>query len=109
MTESTDAGILFETQTPLGIRVRVTRAQWSVIESVKHPVMWGREASIKNTLEDPDEIRRSRSDKDVYLFYRLDKPGRWTCAVARRTDGEGFLITAYPTDAIKEGERLWQR
>jgi hypothetical protein len=29
------------------------------------------------------------------------------CAVAKRLNGEGFLITAYVTDTIKEGEHLW--
>jgi len=51
----------------------------------------------------------SRSDPAVYLFYRMEYPGRWICAVAKRLDSEGFLITAYPTDAIKEGERTWSR
>ena len=31
------------------------------------------------------------------------------CAVARREDGSGFLITAYPTDAVKAGESVWTR
>jgi hypothetical protein len=35
----------------------------------------------------------------------LDK--RWTCVVVKRTDNEAFLVTAYPTDAIKEGVRTW--
>ena len=30
-------------------------------------------------------------------------------AVARRKDGSGFLITAYPTDVIKVGEMIWTR
>jgi len=29
--------------------------------------------------------------------------------VAKRLDSEGFLITAYPTDAIKEGEWIWSK
>jgi len=45
----------------------------------------------------------------VYLFYKLEQMGLWICAVAKRLDSEGFLITAYPTDAIKEGERIWPR
>lgn len=69
--------------------------------------MAGREAEVRETLEKPEEIRRSRSDEDVYLFYRTRHPGRWVCAVARQEDGSGFLITKYPTDAIKEGERIW--
>jgi hypothetical protein len=61
----------------------------------------------EETLENPDEIRVSRSDSKVFLFYKTQRPGRWTCAVTKRLDGEGFLITTYPTDAIKEGERIW--
>ena len=75
----------------------------------KHPVMAGREADVQETLRDPDEIRRSRSDPQVLLFYKSERRARWVCAVARRTDGTGFLITAYPTDAVKEGEQIWHR
>jgi hypothetical protein len=49
------------------------------------------------------------SDLAVFLFYRAVVPGRWFCAVAKRLNAEGFLITTYPTDAIKEGERVWSR
>ncbi len=34
--------------------------------------------------------------------------GRWICAVVKRLNGEAFLITTYPTDAIKEGEPIWK-
>lgn len=103
------SSILFEASTPLGFVVRVTRAYWSLITTVKHPVMAGCEAEVKMTLENPHEIRRSKSDPHVYLFYRSRKGRRWVCAVARQQDREGFLITAYPTDAIKEGERIWPK
>ena len=56
------------------------------------------------------QIRRSRKDEAVHLFYRAVQPGRWFCAVARQVDNEsGFLVTAYPTDAIKQGETIWHR
>ncbi|MBC7263426.1 MAG: DUF4258 domain-containing protein [Chloroflexi bacterium] len=101
--------ILFEVPTPLGFRVRVTRAYWDLIVNTKHPVMRGREADVQAVLQTPDEIRRSRSDLAVHLFYRLESPGRWICAVVKRLDSEGFLITTYPTDTIKEGERVWSK
>ncbi|MBI3326355.1 MAG: DUF4258 domain-containing protein [Nitrospinae bacterium] len=101
--------ILFEVSTPPGFRVRVTRAYWELIVTIKHPVMRGREAEVRTVLQAPDEIRRSRNDPTVLLFYRHLQPGRWQCAVAKRLDGEGFLITTYPTDAIKEGERIWNK
>jgi hypothetical protein len=101
--------LLFDVLTPLGFRVRVTRAYWEVITTVKHPAMLGRERDVKATLEAPEQIRLSRSDHDVYLFYRTEREGRWVCAVAKRPDGDGFLITAYPTDAVKEGVSIWPK
>lgn len=98
--------LLFEVLTPPGFRVRVTRSYWELIITVKHPVMSGRENDVKDTLENPSEIRQSRSDAVVYLFYKPERIGRWVCAVTKRLDGAGFLITAYPTDAIKEGEQV---
>jgi hypothetical protein len=43
-----------------------------------------------------------------FLFYRGIAP-RWLCAVVQRDDDAGFLITAYPTDAVKAGETIWTR
>ena len=100
---------LFAVSTPLSFTVRVTRDRWELIVTVKHPIMLGREANVQQALQSPDEIRRSRSDHNVYLFYRAERAGRWICAVAKQTDDAGFLITCYPTDAIKEGDGIWTR
>lgn len=102
-----DEDILFVVMTPLGFSVRVTRRYWQLITTMKHPVMAGHEAEVQATLAEPEEIRRSRSDENVLLFYRTQHAGRWVCAVTRQQDDSGFLITAYPTDAIKEGTHLW--
>lgn len=104
-----DPDLLFEVLTPLGFRVRVTRGRWNLITTVKHPVMVGREDVVRATLESPEQIRQSRSDSDVLLFYRADGSNRWVCAVAKRAADQGFLITAYPTEAIKEGTRIWPK
>ena len=109
VNEFVPAELLFEVMTPLGFRVRVTRGYWELIATIKHPVMAGRESDVKATLTQPDEIRLSRKDGNVHLFYRQERVGRWVCAVTRRLNGEGFLITAYPTDTIKEGNHLWPK
>lgn len=101
--------LFFEVETPLGFSVRVTRSYWELIVTIKHSVMLGCEEDVQNTLLEPDEIRRSRNDPAVHLFYRMERPKRWICAAAKRLDGEGFLITTFPTDAIKEGERIWSK
>jgi len=102
-------GILFEVSTPLGFRVRATMARWELITTIKHPTMAGRESIVKKTLQTPAEVRLSRSDESVHLFYMEERANRWICVVTKKTDGDGFLITAYPTEAIKEGVRVWPR
>ena len=98
---------LFEIETPLGFRIRVTRSRWDLISTVKHPAMAGRELAVKAALENPDEIRQSRTDPRVWLFYKAERSRRWVCAVAKQEEETGFLITAYPTDSIKEGVKVW--
>jgi hypothetical protein len=71
--------------------------------------MAGREQHVRDALQTPDEVRQSRADSSVFLFYRAEQAKRWVCAVARREDDSGFLITAYPADAIKEGVRVWPK
>lgn len=104
-----DPESLFEALTPLGFTVRVTRERWSLITTIKHPIMLGREDAVKETLENPEQIRQSRSDSAVLLFYRGAGESRWVCAVAKQATDQGFLITAYPTDAVKEGTQIWPK
>ncbi len=98
----------FQAKTPLGVVVRCTRRYWQFIVTEKHPVLEGQQEEVVNAVRAPGEIRQSRKDPDVLLFYR-GGPARWTCAVVKRENGTGFLITAYPTDAIKAGDVLWTR
>ena len=58
--------LFFEVMTPLGFRVRVTHAYWELIVTIKHPVMARREEDVKKALQQPDEIRQSKSDQNVY-------------------------------------------
>jgi hypothetical protein len=99
--------VLFQVLTPLGFTVRVTKTYWHLITTIKHPIMAGRETDVQTALREPDTIRQSRSDPAVYLFYKAERADRWICAVAKRLNGDGFLITTYRTDAIKEGTQLW--
>jgi len=101
-------GLAIDVVTPPGLHVRCTDASWLHISTVKHPVLAGRRADVAQVLADPDEIRVSRKDPDVLLFYR-GQPPRWLCAVIKCDGDSGFLITAYPTDAVKAGERRWTR
>jgi hypothetical protein len=98
----------FEILTPLGFRVRTSEEYWQKL-IIKHPDIAELEAEVTQTLTNPDEIRQSRRDPNIVLFYLTLKAKRWVVAVARRLNGDGFLITAYQTDAIKEGDLIWHR
>ncbi len=104
----TSGDILFQVDTPLGFRVRTTHRYWNFLVTEKHQVVLGRENDVVEALGDPSEVRRSRSDPNAFLFYRLERQGRWLCVVVKRLNGEGYMITAYPTDVIKEGETVWR-
>lgn len=70
--------------------------------------MKDRFALVEEALKNPEEVRRSRSDDSVFLFYRTEHPGRWTCVIVKRLNSTGFLITSYPTGAIKEENGMEQ-
>lgn len=68
----------------------------------------GKQKLVMQTLVDPGIIKRSSKDRDVYLYYhKLD--GKFLCAVTKHENGTGFLITAYLTDKIKEGDIIWTK
>lgn len=100
---------VFDVATPLGFRVHTTPNYWLRVTYIKHRPLYGREQDVAATLGNPDEVRRSIDDPDVYLFYKLERPGRYICVVARQLNGDGFLITAYPANYLKEGETVWLR
>ena len=104
-----EGGVLCEVVTPVGFRVRVTKERWELITKFKHPVMVGRDQRVRLALEDPEEVRQSRRDPTVLLFYKAEAPKRWICAVVKQTNTEAFLVTAYPTDSVKEGTRIWPK
>lgn len=98
----------FELLTPLGFTVRTSESYWQRL-IIKHPDIENLKDLVQQALISPDQVRRSSRDPDVLLFYLARKEKRWVVAVVRRLNGNGFLITTYQTDAIKEGEIIWRR
>lgn len=98
----------FQVKAINGVVVRTTHAYWHKIISSKHPAMAGREEDVKLALQQPDEIRQSIRNESVLLYYRK-KDNYHTCVVVRILDREGFIITTYVTDRVKEGKSKWKR
>ena len=77
----------------------------------EHREMAGMEADIELVVQAPAEVRASRSDESVKLFYefyaRTRVSGKWLCVVVKYLPDDAFVITAYLTDSMKAGETLW--
>ena len=99
--------VFFEVKTPLGVFIRTTKAYWKIITTIKHPSIAKHTREVKDALRDPGQIRRSKQDPKVHLYYK--NIGKlYVCVVADHINkDEGYIITAYLTDRIKEGEQIY--
>jgi hypothetical protein len=92
-----------------GHQVRLTDERLAHI--LEHPEMAGMEAEIIRVLQQPQFVRRSRSDGTVRLFYEFYAQtvvgGKWLCVVVKYAENDAFVVTAYLTDKPKAGEELW--
>jgi len=98
----------FSSPCVLGRRIRLTESHWQVICCVKHSELSGKDALVLRALADADIVRRSRYDSAVYLYY-LAYNHYWLCVVCLHENGTGFVMTAYLTDRVKEGDEVWTR
>ncbi len=95
-----------------GRPLRLTDERWAHVLS--HPEHGGNTLHrIEETLREPDRVVRSRTDPGVELFYRWYEQtavgSKYLCVVAKASVAAPFVITAYLTDKIKQGEELWSR
>lgn len=99
--------VYFKVKTPLGVTVRTTKEYWKQIIEIKHPSMTKHEGDIKDALKDPDQVRRSKQDPRVHLYYKNIGKLNVCVVVDHETIMNGYLITTYLTDRIKEGEQIY--
>jgi hypothetical protein len=92
-----------------GRSVRLTDER--VTHILQHEEMAGMEADIERVLQAPTEVRVSRSDNTVQLFYEFYAQtrvgGKWLCVVVKYPPDDAFVVTAYLTDQLKPGETIW--
>lgn len=101
--------IYFKEETPFNIIIRTTKNYWQRIISVKHPSVKKFTREAKEALKEPDQVRRSKQDKRVHLYYK-NIGELWICVVADHlNEKEGYIITVYLTDRIKEGEKVYDK
>jgi hypothetical protein len=94
-----------------GLAIRLTAERLDHIR--EHPEMTGMESAIEATLSAPEEVLQSLSDLQARLYYRFyvgtmvgDK---YVCVVVKIVEQDAFVLTAYLTDKVKKGNRIWPR
>jgi hypothetical protein len=78
---------------------------------LERPEMANMDTAIQDTLAHPQIVRKSRTDDTVCLcdsFCEATVVGdKWLCVVTKYLEDDAFVITAYLTDKLKQGEQLW--
>lgn len=92
----------------LGKRITVTEEYRQKIVTVEHPSMAGKDLEVRQALTGADEVRESRSDPQVRMYYRVSGSAH-LCVVVKHLNGTGFVVTTYFTEKIKEGYTLWTK
>ena len=94
-----------------GRSVRLTDER--VAHALQHQEMAGMAQEIERVLQFPTEVRVSRSDETVRLFYEFYAKtmvgGKWLCVVVKYAPEDAFMVTAYLTDQLKAGETIWPK
>lgn len=92
-----------------GREVRLTDERLAHI--LERAELHGMREAIIRTLQAPAEVRVSRTDAAVRLFYEFYSQtvvgDKWLCVVVKYLADDAFVITAYLTDKVKTGERIW--
>jgi len=103
--------VILDIKSRVGKRVTLDEERWRHIQ--EHPEMNGEIERLRETVLEPDEVRRSIYDPSVWLFYRYYSSTpvtkKYLLAVVRFMNEEGFIVTAFFTDSVKRGGQLWSR
>ena len=75
--------------------------------------MSNQENKIKETLLNPELLKRSVSNEKVIIYYKhystTPVTSKYLAVIVKIDDKESFIISAYFTDRIKKGELIWKR
>lgn len=79
---------------------------------LRRPEMRNQMDKIAETLRNPEFAMESKFDKSVKLFYRLypktPVTRKYLLVAVKYLIGDAFIITAFFTDRVKEGELAWK-
>ncbi len=90
--------------------IKLNGKRWDHIVK-QHPEIEPYNNRLSDVLNKPDLVKRSKRDKDTFLYYHYYKDiykGKYILVVAE-TKNKSILLTCYITDRIKEGDVIWKK
>jgi hypothetical protein len=92
-----------------GREVRITGERLRHI--LEHSEMGNLEGALEETIRHPQFVIQSQTDPSAelnYPFFVGTKVGdKWLCVVINYSVSDAFVVTAYLTDQLKKGRRIW--
>lgn len=102
---------VFEVVSRFSKKVKLSEDSYDHIAH-RHPEVSGELEKMKETLVNPQTIRKSMYDDNVWLFYRLFRKTpvsrKYLMVGVRLFNNEGIVITSYFTHKIKMGDEIWR-
>lgn len=84
--------------------IRLTKRQWRHINN-RHPIITNYIEELKETLKNPDAIKNSKTDENVYFYYKyfkyLKSPDRYILLIVKYLNSHGFIISTFFEKYIK--------
>jgi hypothetical protein len=100
--------ILFEEKDIFGKKIRVTKNYWEKVIIFKHKDIADKFLSVKKCIKNADFVEKSKTDPNVFLYYRREK--RYLiCVVVKHLNAHGFVVTSYRCKKPRRGEIVWQK
>jgi len=98
-------------QNRFGRAVRLTEERKAHI--LKHAEMEGQLDKLEEVLREPDVIVRSQHDPAVHLYHKHYRETpvteKYLLVALKVEEHDMFIVTAFFTDTVKKGERIWER
>ncbi|MBI3303005.1 MAG: hypothetical protein HYZ72_13145 [Deltaproteobacteria bacterium] len=98
-------------QNRFGRAVRLTDERTAHI--LAHAEMEGQLDKLAEVLREPDVIVQSQHDPDVHLYHKHYRETpvteKYLLVAVKVEEHDAFVLTAFFTDTVKSGERIWEK
>jgi hypothetical protein len=95
-----------------GQLIKLTAGQWAHF-TVLRPYLIAMEWAVRETLENPEEVRKSERAPHSRLYYRRYTNtvlgDKFMCVVVKFLENDAFISTAYLARKINPGELIWRK